>query len=46
VELPPLEEDAPYWPPGLTVVQALHTLGAPPLKLPGTPFPARKKPRR
>jgi hypothetical protein len=29
----------------MTVAQALHPLGAPPLKLPGTPFPGRGRPK-
>jgi hypothetical protein len=29
----------PRWPEGLTIAQALRALGAPPLKLPGTPGP-------
>jgi hypothetical protein len=33
--------EAPGWPRGMTVAQALHQLGAPPLKLPGTPFPGK-----
>lgn len=36
------DDDAPLWPPGLTMAQALHALGAPPLKLPGMPFPAKR----
>jgi hypothetical protein len=32
---------APGWPRGMSVAQVLHQLGAPPLKLPGTPFPGR-----
>ena len=32
------------WPAGVTMAQALRYLGAPPLKLPGTPF-SRPKPR-
>lgn len=38
-------DEGPDWPPGLTIAQALQILGAPPLRLPGMGFPAKRKPQ-
>jgi hypothetical protein len=44
--LPPVDYDDGWQEPGITLAQALRALGAPPVKLPCTPFPARKTGKR
>ena len=44
-ELERRSDARPAWPPGMSVRQILHQLGAPPYKGPGDPFPAKAPPR-